>query len=126
MLSLFSIALQNFSNFQFSKFAPKFFQDNYSVSHNQKPLDFVKGDLVYFVGYEGPSDINRVGVVINVRIGESHFPLYDVHWIKDKLRSTHTAAHIDLVYTENLIDNEASPKSLLHLKDRVYDRSEGD
>ena len=96
------------------------------MSHNRKPLDFEKGDLVYFVGYEGPSDRNRVGVIVGVRIGESHFPLYDVHWIKDKLRSTHTAAHIDLVYTENLIDDEANPKSLLHLKDRVYDRGEGD
>ena len=32
----------------------------------------------------------------------------------------------DLSSLENLIDDEASPKSLLHLKDRVNDRSEGD
>jgi hypothetical protein len=96
------------------------------MSKDIKPLDFVKGDLVYFVGYEAPSDRSRLGVVMDVRIGDSHFPLYEVHWIKDKLQSTHTAAHIDLVYTENLIDDEVSPKSLLHLKDRVYDRGEGD
>ena len=96
------------------------------MSKNRKPLDFVKGDLVYFVGYEGPSDRNKVGVVVDIKTGQSHFPLYVVHWTKDKLQSTHTAAHIDLLYTENLIDNEASPKSLLHLKDRVNDRSEGD
>ena len=96
------------------------------TSKNRKHLDFVVGDLVDFVGYEGPSDRNRRGVVVEVRTGESHFPLYVVHWIKDKLQSTHTAAHIDLLYTTNLIDDEASPKSLLHLKDRVNDRSEGD
>ena len=96
------------------------------MTQQYKTLDFVKGDLVYFVGYEGPSDRNRLGVVISVRTGQSHFPLYEVHWIKDKLTSTHTATHIDLLYTTDLIDNEASPKSLLHLKDRVNDRGEGD
>ncbi len=93
---------------------------------HDKPLDFVKGDLVYFVGYEGPSDRNRIGVVVDVKIGESNFPLYIVHWIKDKFQSSHTAAHIDLLYTTDMIDDEVSPKSLLHLKDRVNDRSEGD
>ena len=97
-----------------------------NTSQNRKPLDFVKGDLVYFVGYEGPSDRDRLGVVIDVKIGESHFPLYVVYWIRDKLQSTHTAAHIDLLYNTNLIDDEVSPKSLLHLKDRVNDRGEGD
>ncbi len=87
-----------------------------------KPLDFVKGDLVYFVVYEGPSERTRLGVVVDVRIGESHFPLYVVHWIKDKLQSTHTAAHIDLLYNTDIIDDEVSPKSLLHLKDRLNDR----
>ena len=96
------------------------------MSQNRKPLDFVKGDLVYFVGYEGPSDRNKVGVVVDVRIRDSHFPLYVVHWFKDRLQSTHTASHIDLLYTTNVIDDEVSPKSLLHLKDRVNDRSEGD
>ena len=96
------------------------------MSKHRKHLDFVVGDLVYFVGYEGPSDRNKIGVVMDVQIGKSHFPLYVVHWVKDKMQSTHTASHIDLLYTNDLIDNEASPKSLLHLKDRVNDRSEGD
>jgi hypothetical protein len=97
-----------------------------NMSQNRKPLDFVVGDLVYFVGYEGPSDRNKLGVVIEVKVKTSHFPLYVVHWFKDELQSTHTATHIDLAYTTDLIDDEVSPKSLLHLKDRVYDRSEGD
>ena len=96
------------------------------MTHSRKHLDFVVGDLVYFVGYEGPSDRNRLGVVVGVRTGESHFPLYVVHWIKDRLQSTHTATHIDLLYTTNVIDDEVNPKSILHLKDRVYDRGEGD
>ena len=96
------------------------------TQQNNKPLDFIVGDLVYFVGYEGPSDRNRVGVVVKIKVGDSHFPLYEVHWFKEHTTSTHTAAHIDSLYTEDLIDNEASPKSLLHLKDRVNDRSEGD
>jgi len=78
-----------------------------------KQLDFDKGDLVYFVGYEGPSDSTKLGVVIDVKIGQSHFPLYVVHWIKDKIQSTHTASHIDL-----------APG--MDLKDRVNDRGEGD
>ena len=93
---------------------------------HDKPLDFVKGDLVYFVGYEGPSARNKIGIVVDIRTGQSHFPLYVVHWVKDKIQSTHTAAHIDLLYTTDMIDDEVSPKSLLHLKDRVNDRSEGD
>ena len=97
-----------------------------NMSRIRKPLDFAVGDLVYFVGYEESCDRNRMGVVMEVRIGQSHFPLYEVYWIRDNLQSTHTAAHIDLLYTTDVIDNEVSPKSLLHLKDRVNDRSEGD
>tara|TARA_Y100000996_G_C22147920_1_gene489149 strand:+ start:180 stop:470 length:291 start_codon:yes stop_codon:yes gene_type:complete len=96
------------------------------MKHDRKHLDFVVGDLVYFVGYEGPSDRNRMGVVVEVKVRDSHFPLYVVHWTKEKLQSTHTAAHIDLLYTTDVIDNEVGPKSVLHLKDRVNDRSEGD
>ena len=96
------------------------------MTHHRKPPDFVKGDLVYFVGYEGPSDRNRIGIVCEVRTHVSHFPLYEIYWFKDKLHSSHTATHIDLLYTTDIIDNEASPKSVLHLKDRVYDRGEGD
>jgi len=125
-LSSFSISLQTFPNFRFSKNAPKNFLDNYSVTIDYKSLDFVKGDLVYFVGYEGPSDNTRLGIVFDVKIRHSHFPLYEIYWFKDKLQSTHTAAHIDLVYTHNVIDDELYPKSLHHLKDRVYDRGEGD
>jgi len=83
------------------------------VTIQDKMLDFTKGDLVYFVGYEGPSDSNELGVIIDVRIGESHFPLYEVHWFKKELKSTHTAAHIGLAPGTDL-------------KDRVYDRGEGD
>ena len=39
-----------------------------NMSQIRKPLDFVVGDLVYFVGYEGPSDRNKLGVVIEVKI----------------------------------------------------------
>jgi hypothetical protein len=125
-LDLFSISLRIFSNFRFSKFPPKFFQDNYSVTYNRKPLDFTKGDLVYFVGYEGPADHTRLGIVYDIKIRQSHFPLYEIYWFKDKLHSTHTAAHIDLVYTHDMIDSEIHPRSYLHIKDRVNDRGEGD
>lgn len=96
------------------------------MTNHRNKLDFVIGDLVYFVGYEAPTDRTKLGIVTKIRIGESHFPLYDVMWFKDNLTSTHTAGHIDLAYTENLIDDEVSPKSVLHLKDRVNDRAEGD
>ena len=96
------------------------------MTFNPKNLDFVKGDLVYFVGYEGPADNTRLGIVYDIRIRQSHFPLYEIYWFKERLSTTHTAAHIDLVYTCSVIDDEVSPKSILHLKDRVYDRGEGD
>ena len=83
------------------------------MTQQDKILDFVKGDLVYFVGYEGPSDSNELGVIIDVKIGESHFPLYEVHWFKKRLKSTHTAMHIGLAPGTDL-------------KDRVNDRGEGD
>ena len=125
-LSTLSLSPSNFPNFRFSNNAPKNFIDNYSVTFDPKNLEFVKGDLVYFVGYEGPADSTRLGIVYDIRIRHSHFPLYEIYWFKDKLQSTHTAAHIDLVYTENMIDDEVNPKSLHHAKDRVYDRGEGD
>ena len=96
------------------------------MSNHIKHLDFLVGDLVYFVGYEAPTDRSKLGIVCKVITNQSHFPLYEVLWIKDRLVSQHTAGHIDLAYTEDIIDNEVSPKSLLHLKDRVYDRGEGD
>ena len=83
------------------------------MTQQYKTLDFVKGDLVYFVGYEGPSDSNELGVVTDVKVGESHFPLYEVHWFKKQFKSTHTAAHIG-----------HAPGT--DLKDRVNDRGEGD
>jgi hypothetical protein len=85
------------------------------MSRNTKPLEFVKGDLVYFVGYEVSTDHTRLGIVFDVKIRHSHFPLYEIYWFKDKLYSTHTSAHIDLV-----------PRSINRLSDRVYDRGEGD
>ena len=96
------------------------------MTSTHKPSDFVKGDLVYFVGYEGPADHTKLGIVFDVKIRHSHFPLYEIYWFKSKITTTHTASHIDLVYTENPIDSEINPKSLRHLKDRVNDRSEGD
>ena len=93
---------------------------------DEKQMDFVRGDLVYFVGYEGPADYTKLGIVFKVKIGQSHFPLYEVYWFKDKLVSTHTAAHIDLAYTSDVIDSDVKPRSYLHLKDRVNDRGEGD
>ena len=115
-----------YPNFHLPTLRLKNFQIIKRVTQQDKILDFVKGDLVYFVGYEGPSDRNKIGVVVDIKTGQSHFPLYVVHWVKDRLQSTHTAAHIDLLYTTNVIDDEVSPKSILHLKDRVNDRGEGD
>jgi len=86
------------------------------MSQNKKQLDFVKGDLVYFIGYEDSTDYNRIGIVYDIKIRHSHFPLYEIYWFKDKLSTRHTASHIDLVYT----------KSITQLSDRVNDRGEGD
>ena len=94
------------------------------MSQIKKPLDFVKGDLVYFIGYEGPADHTRLGVVYEIR--QAHFPLYEVYWFKEGLNTTHTAAHIGLAYIENPTGSEMGPKSLHHIKDRVNDRGEGD
>jgi len=96
-------------------------------SSYRNPPEFVTGDLVYFVGYEGTGDTTRLGIVKDVVIGRSHFPLYEIYWFREKFQSTHTAAHIDLVYTEEVIENEINPRSLKHRHgDRVRDRGEGD
>ena len=97
------------------------------MTHHRKPAEFVTGDLVYFVGYEGSEDATRLGIVKEVVVGRSHFPLYEIYWFREKFESTHTAAHIDLVYTEEVIESEINPRSLQHRHgDRVKDRSEGD
>jgi hypothetical protein len=97
------------------------------MSYHEKPPEFVTGDLVYFVGYEGTGDTTRLGIVKGVVVGRSHFPLYEIYWFKEKFESTHTATHIDLVYTEEVIESEINPRSLQHRHgDRVKDRSEGD
>ena len=96
-------------------------------SSHRQPQEFVTGDLVYFVGYEGTGDATRLGIIKQVRIGRSHFPLYEIYWFREKFESTHTGAHIDLVYTKEIIENEINPRSLHHRHgDRVKDRSEGD
>jgi hypothetical protein len=100
--------------------------DDCSVTINRKPLDFAKGDLVYFVGYEDSADRTRLGVIYDIAHRHSLLPLYEIYWFKEKLSTTHTASHIGLVYTEDLIDSTMYPKSYYHLKDRVNDRSEGD
>jgi hypothetical protein len=96
-------------------------------SNHRQPPEFVTGDLVYFVGYEGSEDATRLGIVKEVVVGKSHFPLYEIYWFREKLESTHTATHIDLVYTEEVIESEINPRSLQHRHgDRVKDRGEGD
>ena len=97
------------------------------MTSHRKKYEFVTGDLVYFVGYEGAGDATKLGIVKEVIVGRSHFPLYEIYWFNDKLQSTHTATHIDLVYTEEVIESEINPRSLQHRHgDRVKDRSEGD
>jgi hypothetical protein len=96
------------------------------MTRSHKTPDFVKGDLVYFVGYEDSADRTRLGVIYDIEHRHLLLSLYEIYWFKEKLSTTHTASHIGLVYTEDLIDSTLYPNSYYHLKDRVNDRSEGD
>ena len=53
------------------------------MTYQRQPSEFITGDLVYFVGYEGTGDATRLGIVKEVVVGRSHFPLYEIYWFRE-------------------------------------------
>jgi len=64
-------------------------------------MQYVPGDLVYYTGYEYSPESRKVGIVVSLMDGISHFAHYKVFWLSDGLMSAHVANHLELVYNRN-------------------------
>jgi hypothetical protein len=71
------------------------------MSYNEEVETFVKGDLVYFVGYEldNPPLAHKVGIVVrDDHVGHAH-TTYEVYWLYSGTTISVAGKHLTLAYT---------------------------
>ncbi len=73
------------------------------MSYNSQVDEFVKGDLVYFTGYQvdDPPLAHKIGIVMNSGTGSNPHTLYEVMWIHTGAIITVAAKHLTLAYTRD-------------------------
>tara|TARA_Y100001963_G_C6529978_1_gene330628 strand:+ start:348 stop:569 length:222 start_codon:yes stop_codon:yes gene_type:complete len=71
------------------------------MSYNSQVETFVRGDLVYFTGYqlEKPPLAHKIGIVLNNGIGPKPYTIYNVMWLHDGMTISVEAKHLTLAYT---------------------------
>jgi len=71
------------------------------MSYNNKVETYVKGDLVYFTGYQIDSSplAHKVGIVMNNGVGPAASTLYEILWLYDGSTISVEAKHLTLAYT---------------------------
>ncbi len=72
------------------------------MSYNSQVETFVKGDLVYFTGYQvdNPPLAHKVGIVMNNGTGAKPYTMYEVFWLYSGNSITVAAKHLTLAYTK--------------------------
>ena len=72
------------------------------MSYNEQVQTFVKGDLVYFTGYEvdNPPLAHKIGIVMSGGTGAKPYTVYEVLWINSGNIITVAAKHLTLAYTK--------------------------
>ena len=72
------------------------------MSYNEQVETFVKGDLVYFTGYQtdDPPLAHKIGIVTNNGIGRKPYTMYEVLWIHSGNVITVAARNLTLAYTK--------------------------
>tara|TARA_R100001509_G_scaffold63438_1_gene34944 strand:- start:2653 stop:2871 length:219 start_codon:yes stop_codon:yes gene_type:complete len=71
------------------------------MSYNSQVEEFVKGDLVYFTGYQvdNPPLAHKIGIVMSHGTGNKPFTMYEVMWLHTGNIITVAAKHLSLAYT---------------------------
>jgi hypothetical protein len=72
------------------------------MSYNSQTDAFMKGDLVYFTGYQvdNPPLAHKIGIVMNQGTGRSPYMIYEVMWIHTGAIISVAAKHLTLAYTK--------------------------
>ena len=71
------------------------------MSYNSQIEEFVKGDLVYFTGYqhEDPPLAHKIGIVMKSGTGRTPYMMYEVMWLYTGNIITVAAKDLTLAYT---------------------------
>ena len=71
------------------------------MSYNSQVDEFVKGDLVYFTGYQvdNPPLAHKIGIVMSEGMGSAPYTMYEVMWIYSGNIITVAGKHLTLAYT---------------------------
>jgi hypothetical protein len=71
------------------------------MSYNSQVETFVKGDLVYFTGYQvdNPPLAHKIGIVIDSGTGSRPYTLYKVWWLHNDSIISVSNKHLTLAYT---------------------------
>tara|TARA_R100000455_G_C6190643_1_gene65005 strand:+ start:135 stop:353 length:219 start_codon:yes stop_codon:yes gene_type:complete len=71
------------------------------MSYNSQVNDFVKGDLVYFTGYQAdnPPLAHKIGIVMKEGTGPKPYTMYEVMWLHTGTVISVSATHLTLAYT---------------------------
>jgi len=71
------------------------------MSYNSQVETFVRGDLVYFTGYQvdNPPLAHKIGIVMNKGTGRKPYTLYEVYWLYSGSIISVAAKHLTLAYT---------------------------
>lgn len=73
------------------------------MSYNEQVETFVKGDLVYFTGYQldSPPLAHNIGIVMCNGKGAKPYTLHEVLWLHTGAIISVSAKHLTLAYTED-------------------------
>ena len=73
------------------------------MSYNSQVETFVKGDLVYFTGYQvdNPPLAHKIGIVTSAGKGLKPHTMYNVFWIHSGNTICVAGKHLTLAYTKN-------------------------
>jgi len=71
------------------------------MSYNSQVETFVKGDLVYFTGYQvdNPPLAHKIGIVMDNGTGRKPYTLYRVWWLYSGSMISVNGKHLTLAYT---------------------------
>ena len=71
------------------------------MSYNSQIEEFVKGDLVYFTGYQvdNPPLAHKIGLVMSGGTGTAPYTMYEVMWLYTGNIITVAGKHLTLAYT---------------------------
>ena len=72
------------------------------MSYNSQVGSFLKGDLVYFTGYQldNPPLAHQVGIIMSDGTGKKPHTLYEVLWLHSGMTISVAAKHLTLAYTK--------------------------